>query len=128
MNSNDLAKLDGELFNDEIDVEHYAAYGTEDFHHSVILSLRSIHDPEIPLNIYDLGLIYKVFTLGDGVVKVEMTLTSPSCPEAESIPGKIRFEIEAIPDTKSLEIDIVWDPPWGPDRMSEAARLELGFF
>lgn len=128
MRSNELIRLSGDLFNDEIEVEHLAAYGTEDFHRSIVLSLRAIHDPEIPLNIYDLGLIYKVFTLGDGAVKVEMTLTSPSCPEAESIPGKIRFEIEAIPETTSLEIDIVWEPPWGPDRMSEAARLELGFF
>jgi FeS assembly SUF system protein len=90
-------------------------------------ALRTIFDPEIPVNIYDLGLIYEVDMEADRNIKIKMTLTSPNCPAAEILPGEVQSKIETIPGVSGVEVEIVWDPPWSPDMMSDAAKLELGF-
>jgi FeS assembly SUF system protein len=92
----------------------------------VIEALREIYDPEIPLNIYELGLIYEVKVEADNSVQIKMTLTAPACPVAGSLPGEVEKKVEAIPEVKSATVELVWDPPWSRDRMSEAALLQLG--
>jgi FeS assembly SUF system protein len=92
----------------------------------VIAALHKIYDPEIPIDIYELGLIYEIEIHDDDSVKVQMTLTAPACPVAGSLPGEVERQIESIPEVKSAEVVLVWDPPWSRDRMSEAALLQLG--
>ena len=92
----------------------------------VIDALREIYDPEIPVNIYDLGLIYGVDVHDDGEVLITMTLTTPHCPVAESMPGEVEMRASAVPGVRDAEVNLVWDPPWGPNLMSDEARLELG--
>ena len=94
----------------------------------VIEACRRVFDPEIPVNIYELGLIYEIDVREDASVKVKMTLTAPACPVAGSLPGEVERRIEDIPEIKSADVELVWDPPWTRDRMSEAAMLQLGFF
>jgi len=94
----------------------------------VIDALKTCFDPEIPVNIFELGLIYQVKVSAEGAVNVLMTLTSPSCPAAQSLPGEVKEKIENIAGVTVADVEVVWDPPWSPERMSEAARLELGFF
>jgi FeS assembly SUF system protein len=89
-------------------------------------ALASIYDPEIPVNIYELGLIYSVEVGADGKVTVKMTLTAPGCPAAQSLPVEVERKVAAIAAVSDIQVEVVWDPPWGPDRMSEAARLQLG--
>lgn len=91
----------------------------------VIEALKEIYDPEIPVNIYDLGLIYGVDVVSDHVV-VSMTLTTPNCPVAESMPGEVEMRVGAVPGVGSAEVNLVWDPPWDPQKMSDEAKLELG--
>ncbi|MBA4164204.1 MAG: SUF system Fe-S cluster assembly protein [Erythrobacter sp.] len=93
---------------------------------SVVAALKEIYDPEIPVNIYDLGLIYGVDVSGDGDVAITMTLTTPHCPVAESMPGEVEIRAASVPGVRDAEVNLVWDPPWGPDKMSDEARLELG--
>ncbi|OCC23961.1 SUF system Fe-S cluster assembly protein [Croceicoccus estronivorus] len=92
----------------------------------VIAALREIYDPEIPVNIYDLGLIYGVDVSNDGDARVTMTLTTPHCPVAESMPGEVELRIGSVPGVRDAEVAIVWDPPWDPSKMSDDAKLELG--
>lgn len=92
----------------------------------VIEVLKKIYDPEIPINIYELGLIYAIEVTPSGGVLVRMTLTAPACPVAESLPPEVEAKIQAIPEVTCATVDLVWDPPWDRDRMSEAARLALG--
>jgi FeS assembly SUF system protein len=89
--------------------------------------LRTIFDPEIPVNIYDLGLIYEVKVDETDAVSVTMTLTAPGCPVAGSLPGEVEAKIEGIPEVRTADVRLVWDPPWTKDRMSEGAMLDLGF-
>ncbi len=91
----------------------------------VIDALKSIFDPEIPVNIYDLGLIYGV-EIDDGHADVTMTLTTPHCPVAESMPGEVEMRVGAVPGVGSATVHLVWDPPWDPNKMSDEAKLELG--
>ncbi|MEQ8345576.1 MAG: SUF system Fe-S cluster assembly protein [Sneathiellaceae bacterium] len=93
----------------------------------VVDTLRDVYDPEIPVNIYELGLIYNVAAARDGTVEVVMTLTTPHCPVAETMPGEIEARIRGLEGVSDVKLDLVWDPPWTPEMMSEAARLELGF-
>ncbi len=93
---------------------------------AVITALREIYDPEIPVNIYDLGLIYGVEVTADSDAKVTMTLTTPHCPVAESMPGEVELRVSAVPGVRDAEVNLVWDPPWDPSKMSDEARLELG--
>lgn len=95
-------------------------------HDEVIGALKEIFDPEIPVNIYDLGLIYGVDVTADGDVAVTMTLTTPHCPVAESMPGEVEMRIGAVPGVRDAQVEITWDPPWDPSKMSDEARLELG--
>jgi FeS assembly SUF system protein len=92
---------------------------------AVIAALKDIYDPEIPVNIYDLGLVYGVDIAGGHAV-VTMTLTTPHCPVAESMPGEVELRIGAVPGVGSAEVNLVWDPPWDPAKMSDEAKLELG--
>jgi FeS assembly SUF system protein len=91
----------------------------------VIDALKEIFDPEIPVNIYDLGLIYGV-DIADAHAVVTMTLTTPNCPVAESMPGEVELRVGAVPGVGSAEVNLVWDPPWDPQKMSDEAKLELG--
>ena len=91
------------------------------------MELKSIFDPEIPVDIYELGLIYDVFVNEDNEVKIMMTLTSPNCPVAESLPQEVEEKIKSIDEVKTAEVEITFDPPWTKDLMSEEAKLELGF-
>ena len=93
---------------------------------SVIEALKSIYDPEIPVNIYDLGLIYGVEVTEEHDVEVTMTLTTPHCPVAESMPGEVEMRVLSVPGVRDAEVTLVWDPPWDPAKMSDEARLELG--
>ena len=95
-------------------------------HATVIGVLKSIFDPEIPVNIYDLGLVYDIDVTEQGKVLVKMTLTAPACPVADSMPPEIEAQIQAIPECTFAHVLLVWDPPWDRDRMSEAAKLQLG--
>jgi len=97
-----------------------------DLYEAVIAALKEIFDPEIPVNIYELGLIYGVDVGDDGGVVVTMTLTTPHCPVAESMPGEVELRIAAIPGVRECEVNLVWDPPWGMEKMSDEAKLELG--
>ena len=95
-------------------------------HERVIDALRTIFDPEIPVNIFDLGLIYAVRIDEQAAVDITMTLTSPACPEAQTIPPSVEAEVRNVQGVTGAKVEIVWDPPWGPDRMTESARLALG--
>ena len=94
----------------------------------VIEVIRTCYDPEIPVNIYEMGLIYSVKVSDDGQVDVDMTLTTPYCPAAQSLPLEVDSKVKSVPGVKSVRVNIVWDPPWNPGMMSEAAKLELGLF
>ncbi|MCQ4161786.1 SUF system Fe-S cluster assembly protein [Roseomonas sp. GC11] len=95
---------------------------------AVIGAIATVYDPEIPVNIYELGLVYALELGEAGAVKVEMTLTTPSCPSAQELPGQVEEAIRALPGVKDVAVEIVWDPPWDPSRMSEDARLALNMF
>ena len=92
-----------------------------------IEAIRTCFDPEIPVNVYELGLIYRVAVGDTGDVEVTMTLTSPHCPAAQSLPPEVQQKVISVPGVKSARVSVVWDPPWNPSMMSEAAKLELGF-
>ncbi len=88
--------------------------------------LKTVYDPEIPVNIYELGLIYDVEVDDDGATRIRMTLTSPMCPAAEELPSEVETKARSVDGVISVQLDLVWDPPWNPSMMSEAAKLELG--
>jgi len=92
----------------------------------IIAALRMVHDPEIPINIYDLGLIYRIDIAGDGDVKVDMTLTAPACPVAGMMPLMVRDAVARVEGVGEVQVELVWDPPWNQNNMSDEARLQLG--
>jgi FeS assembly SUF system protein len=94
----------------------------------VISAIATVHDPEIPVNIYELGLIYAIDISDQGHIKVEMTLTAPACPSAQELPEMVKQAIEAVPGVTGVEVETVWDPPWDMSRMSDEARLSLNMF
>lgn len=94
----------------------------------VIAALRTCYDPEIPVNIYELGLVYGVQVESGGSITIRMTLTSPACPVAGSLPGEVEQKIKAVSGVNEARVELVWDPPWDKEMMSEAAKLKLGFF
>ena len=97
-----------------------------DLYEAVIEALKDIYDPEIPVNIYDLGLIYDVEITPENHALVKMTLTTPHCPVAESMPGEVELRVGSVPGVGHAEVELVWDPPWDPQKMSDEAKLELG--
>jgi FeS assembly SUF system protein len=97
-------------------------------HDKIIEKVRTCYDPEIPVNIYDLGLIYEVKVEPTGQVNVRMTLTSPACPAAGTLPGEVEDKITVLPGVTGVKVEVVWEPTWDKSMMSEAARLQLGFF
>ncbi len=103
-----------------------AEAGAEEIRQKVIEQLRTVFDPEIPVNIYEMGLIYEVRVESEGRCYLRMTLTTPMCPAAEELPPEVESKARSVAGVSSVELELVWDPPWSPDMMSEAARLELG--
>ena len=93
----------------------------------VVEALQSVYDPEIPVNIYELGLIYQIEVADSGFVSIDMTLTSPGCPVAGSLPGEVESRAAMIEGVTGVRVELVWDPPWSMEKMSEAAKLQLGF-
>ncbi|SMX36329.1 SUF system Fe-S cluster assembly protein [Maliponia aquimaris] len=94
---------------------------------SVVDACRTVFDPEIPVNIYDLGLVYTIEISDQSEVRIVMTLTAPGCPVAGEMPGWVAEAVEPLPGVKQVDVDLTWEPPWGMDMMSDEARLELGF-
>jgi FeS assembly SUF system protein len=99
-----------------------------DIEEKILAALRTCYDPEIPVNIYELGLIYDIDVSPSGEVVLRMTLTSPACPVAGSLPPEVQAKVAGIPGVQAAKVELVWDPPWTPERMSEAAKLQLGMF
>ena len=94
----------------------------------IVEQLATVYDPEIPVNIYELGLIYDIGVDGDGLAVIRMTLTAPGCPAAVTLPAEVQGKVKAIDGVSDARVDVVWEPPWDKDRMSEAAKLQLGIF
>jgi FeS assembly SUF system protein len=94
----------------------------------IVQALSKVFDPEIPVNIYELGLIYDIIVDATSVVGIRMTLTAPACPAAQYLPLEVRKKVAEIPGVSAVKVDIVWEPPWDRDRMSDAAKLQLGLF
>ena len=94
----------------------------------IVEALKTCYDPEIPVDIYELGLIYKIDAQPEGEVSIEMTLTSPACPAAGSLPPEVERKVGAVEGVKSAKVNVVWEPVWTPEKMTEAAKLQLGFF
>ena len=94
----------------------------------IVKALSTVFDPEIPVNIYELGLIYEIIVDASSTVGVRMTLTAPACPAAQTLPVEVKNRVAQIPGVAGVKVDIVWDPPWDRDRMSDAAKLQLGMF
>ena len=99
----------------------------ETIREQVVTALRGVYDPEIPVDVYELGLIYEIDVDEDGFVDVLMTLTSPACPVAGQMPILVKAAVEQVPGVEAAEVELTWEPPWTQDRMSERARLQLGF-
>lgn len=102
--------------------------GRDAIEEGIVEVLKTIFDPEIPVNIYEMGLVYDIGIEPTGEVEIKMTLTSPACPVAGSLPGEVQAKIEKVPGVTATRIDLVWEPAWEPSRMSEAAKLQLGMF
>lgn len=95
---------------------------------NIVAALKTVYDPEIPADIYELGLIYKVDIADDRAVKIDMSLTSPNCPSAQELPIMVENAVSSVPGVKETKVDVVWDPPWDPSRMSDEARLVLNMW
>jgi FeS assembly SUF system protein len=108
--------------------EKKAPVNTAELEAAIIVALKTVYDPEIPVNIYDLGLIYAIIIDEQANVKIHMTLTAPGCPVAATFPGTVETAVKTVNDVNSAEVELVWDPPWTMERMSEAAKLQLGMF
>lgn len=92
----------------------------------IIMAIKTVYDPEIPIDIYDLGLIYRIDIDDQGDVDIDMTLTAPACPVAGILPGQVQSAVKAVDGVENVSVSLVWDPPWGPDRMNDEAKLTLG--
>jgi FeS assembly SUF system protein len=101
---------------------------TAEFQAPIIEAIKTVYDPEIPVDIYELGLIYDIIVDTQSNVLIKMTLTSPACPSAQQLPSEVRYKVKAVAGVAEAWVDIVWEPAWSKDRMSEAARLSLGIF
>jgi len=121
--SHDAALEEPAIVDRDVAVEQMAA---EELREPIIAALRNVHDPEIPVNIYDLGLIYTIDIAPDGDVAVEMTLTAPACPVAGMMPIMVRDAVASVEGVGAVRVDLVWSPPWSQEHMSDEARLQLG--
>jgi FeS assembly SUF system protein len=101
---------------------------TDELSPLILDAIRTVYDPEIPVNIWELGLIYDVLVDARGVAGIRMTLTAPGCPAAQSLPVEVANKVKAVPGVADARVDVVWDPPWSKDMMSEAAKLQLGLW
>ncbi len=101
---------------------------SEDLREAVVEALKTVFDPEIPVNIYELGLIYELKVDSENKVAIEMTLTSPMCPVAGSLPGEVESKVKSVPGVQDAEVELFWDPPWSMEMMTEEAKLQLGMF
>ena len=101
---------------------------TEALKPAILAAIRTVFDPEIPVNIMELGLVYDVWVDAAGVAGIRMTLTAPGCPAAQSLPVEVAHKVKAVPGVSDAKVDVVWDPPWTKDRMSDAAKLQLGMW
>jgi FeS assembly SUF system protein len=101
---------------------------TEALKPAILAAIRTVFDPEIPVNIMELGLVYEVWVDAAGVAGIRMTLTAPGCPAAQSLPVEVAHKVKAVPGVSDAKVDVVWDPPWTKDRMSDAAKLQLGMW
>jgi len=108
--------------------ENFYEVSPKELKADIIEMLQTIYDPEIPVNIYELGLIYEIDVSESGNVDIKMTLTAPGCPVAQSFPGEIEAKISTVPSVEKVQVELVWEPPWTKDMMSEAAQLQLGMF
>jgi len=122
----DYFDFEGETAAEGEAVERPAGEDDLELMEPVLEALKTVRDPEIPLNLVDLGLIYELLVKKGGIVFVEMTLTTPACPVAQSMPGEVENAISAVPGVSEVRVKLVWSPPWDRDRMSEEAKLELG--
>jgi len=113
---------------DESQVGPQDAAKTAELQGPIIEVIKTVFDPEIPVDIYELGLIYEIIADAEGRVLVKMTLTSPACPSAQQIPSEVRYKVKSVPGVTDAWVEIVWEPPWTKELMSEAAKLQLGFF
>ena len=107
---------------------HTMSEDASELENGIVEALKQIFDPEIPVNIYELGLIYDIDIQPAGTVQIKMTLTTPGCPVAGSLPGEVRDRVEGVPGVASADVELVWEPFWNPSMMTEAARLQLGMF
>ncbi len=101
---------------------------TEELKPGIVEAITTVYDPEIPVNIWELGLVYDVFADSAGVAGILMTLTAPGCPAAQSLPVEVAEKVKAVPGVTDVKVEVVWDPPWSKDRMSETAKLQLGMW
>jgi FeS assembly SUF system protein len=111
---------------DDTNHTHTVSIDIETTRQAIIMALRGVHDPEIPVNIYDLGLIYDIVIQPTGMVSIAMTLTAPGCPVAGMMPTLVKKAVLQVPNVENAEVDLVWEPPWSQERMSDEARLQLG--
>jgi FeS assembly SUF system protein len=112
--------------NDRMNKETSEIINKQQLEEKIIAMLKTCYDPEIPVNIFELGLIYEIQIDNEGNVVVKMTLTSPACPVAGSLPGEVQEKVYSIPEVKNVRVELVWNPPWDKDMMSDIAKLELG--
>ena len=117
---------DVESSSPQADAEPAEPIDKEDVKNRIVEALKTIYDPEIPVNVYDIGLIYKIEPQDDGIVKLTMTLTTPNCPAAGILPGEIESKARSVDGVRDVDFELTFDPPWNPDMMSEGAKLELG--
>ncbi len=101
---------------------------TGELRDAITAALKTVYDPEIPVDIWELGLIYDVFVTADGVAAIRMTLTAPGCPAAQVLPGQVAYAVKNVPGITDAKVDVVWEPGWTKDRMSETAKLQLGMW
>jgi FeS assembly SUF system protein len=113
---------------ESLDVGPLDPANTAELQQPIIDAIKTVFDPEIPVDIYELGLIYDIIVDANKKVLINMTLTSPACPSAQQIPSEVRWKVKAVPGVTDARVEIAWEPAWSKDRMSEAAKLQLGFF
>lgn len=126
--SSDLPRQEDPLLENPAPSGEQESTNEEQLRELVVETLKTVYDPEIPVNIYELGMIYEIEIEPTGRAVVTMTLTSPSCPVAGTLPLEVEDKVRGVPGLQDVKVDLVWDPPWTPDKISEAAKLELGIF